>query len=143
MIEIQPSVEPLMQWLMHRLSPVTNKLYLAKTRAIDHTDTESPAAGRMLRAFLDRAGQYGFSAICRPLQGDPVRSLDKVRSFPGLILWSYAKMLIQAACDDQIDIMAVQTNAAQSVPTHVMKIIKTVRSSILLFRDEQKTRPRL
>ena len=81
MIEIRPTVLPLMQWVLQRLK-VADKVFLAKPRAIDHTDNETPAATRMLTSFQDKAATLGFHTIPRPLKGEPIQALDKVRKPP-------------------------------------------------------------
>lgn len=77
MIEIRPVVLPLLQWLAMRLCS-SDKLILAKTRAIDSTDSETPAANRMLMSFHDKATTFGIHSIPRPLKGEPIQSLCKV-----------------------------------------------------------------
>lgn len=78
MFDVRPNIRPVLIWMLDRLDSDIDRIYLSKTRAIDNTESETPAAQRMLNTFCDQAAANNFITIRRPLKSDPLSSLEKV-----------------------------------------------------------------
>ena len=78
MFEVRPTCRPMVDWTLNVLDSSMDKIFLAKPRAIDHSEQETPTAQRMLSTFAEMVVARDFGAVKRPLKGDAGEALRQV-----------------------------------------------------------------
>ncbi|WIA17780.1 hypothetical protein OEZ85_009293 [Tetradesmus obliquus] len=117
MVECQPHSRHMLAWLMDKMNPDTDGLFLAVLRARDSgTGQVKETATRMLNNFKVQASVNEFYTAQRVYKEAASQALP------------------QAVEADAIDILAVQAPECKELPESITDLLSSTRSSILIYK---------
>mmetsp|Transcript_12031 Transcript_12031/g.32890 ORF Transcript_12031/g.32890 Transcript_12031/m.32890 type:complete len:716 (+) Transcript_12031:2304-4451(+) len=120
MVEAQSVSATLLQWLLPRMSPQRDHLYLARPFGLDQANQVTPQTQRLLNTLNIEAAALGRNVRKLPMREGPGEG------FPPLVV------------KESIDILGLIAPSAKITPPHILDIIRTARTNVLVWRNEQR-----
>lgn len=118
-LEVQTAAAPMLTWLGRRMSGAKDRLWLVRPFGLERgTHREQSTTTRMLASFVNDALSLGFTPYnCRKVA---------IEGGPG--------ELGEVAVGERADILGIMAPTAKVTPTHILDLLRTARTNVLVWR---------
>jgi len=119
-LEASTSSLSMLTWLMARLDPARDPLLVVRLDGLEKDGTEPMQTTRLLATFANEAAARGFGVSKHAMAEGHVAGL------PPLVL------------QERVDLLAVAAPSSKVTPPHVLELLRSARTNVLVWRPAIK-----